>query len=97
MSYESNYYHKTWFRRQIWITGLKSILLCAFTCRYQNEHFQQNIQLKLKSIQLTPPLAKAMAMIATASMTDERGFHINPKNFKTLLSCTETKSGSRNQ
>ena len=49
------------------------ILLCAFTHKYQNEHFQQNIQLKLESIQqLTPPLAKAMAMIVAASMTHER-------------------------
>jgi len=37
--------------------------------------------------QLTPPLAKAIAMIAAASITHERGFHINPKNFKNLLSC----------
>lgn len=28
-----------------------------------------------------------MAMIAAASITHDRGFHINPKNFKTLLSC----------
>ena len=49
--------------------------------------FQQNIQLKLKNIQqLTSPSAKAMTMIVAASMTHERGFHINPKNFKTLLS-----------
>jgi hypothetical protein len=26
-------------------------------------------------------------MIAAASMTQERGFHIKPKNFKNLLSC----------
>jgi hypothetical protein len=37
--------------------------------------------------QLTPPLAKAIAMIAAASITHESGFHINPKNFKNLLSC----------
>ena len=36
---------------------------------------------------LTPPLASAIAMIAAASMTQERGFHIKPKNFKNLLSC----------
>lgn len=36
---------------------------------------------------LTPPLASAIAMIAAASMTHERGFHIKPKNFKNLLSC----------
>lgn len=28
-----------------------------------------------------------MAMIAAASMTHDKGFHINPKNFKILLSC----------
>ena len=38
----------------------------------------------MKEKELTPPLAKAMAMIAAASMTQERGFHINPKNFKIL-------------
>lgn len=38
-------------------------------------------------LQRTPPLAKAIAMIAAASITHERGFHINPKNFKNLLSC----------
>lgn len=35
---------------------------------------------------LTPPFASAMAIIAAASITHERGFHINPKNFKNLLS-----------
>jgi hypothetical protein len=39
---------------------------------------------------LTPPLARAMAMIAAASMTQDSGFHMNPKNFKNLLSCTHT-------
>lgn len=38
--------------------------------------------------ELTPPFANAMAMIAAASMTHERGFHMNPKNFRILLSCT---------
>jgi len=38
-----------------------------------------------------------MAMIVAASMTHERGFHINPKNFKTLLSCKiHTKAQQRN-
>lgn len=32
------------------------------------------------------PLAKAMAMMAAASMTHESGFHINPKNLRILLS-----------
>jgi len=44
--------------------------------------------------QHTPPLAKAMAMIAAASMTHEGGFHINPKNFRTLLSCKNNKSSA---
>jgi hypothetical protein len=35
----------------------------------------------------TPPFAKAMAMIAAASITQDRGFHIKPKNFRTLFSC----------
>jgi len=35
----------------------------------------------------TPPFANAIAMIAAASMTHERGFHIKPKNFRNLLSC----------
>jgi len=40
---------------------------------------------------LPPPFAKAMAMIAAASMTHDKGFHINPKNFKNLLSCYITQ------
>jgi len=35
---------------------------------------------------LTPPFASAIAIIAAASITHDRGFHINPKNFKNLLS-----------
>jgi hypothetical protein len=35
---------------------------------------------------LTFPFAKAMAIIAAASMTQERGFHINPRNLRILLS-----------
>lgn len=34
-----------------------------------------------------PPLAKTMAMMAAISITQDRGFHMNPKNFKNLLSC----------
>jgi hypothetical protein len=41
----------------------------------------------LKHQELTPPLARAMAMIAAASMTHDSGFHMNPKNFRNLLSC----------
>lgn len=40
---------------------------------------------------LTPPLARAIAMIAAASITHDKGFHINPKNFKNFLSCTQPK------
>lgn len=36
---------------------------------------------------LPSPLAKAIAMIAAASITHERGFHMNPKNLRILLSC----------
>ena len=41
---------------------------------------------KLKSYGLTPPCARAMAMIAAASITHDKGFHIKPKNFSTLFS-----------
>jgi hypothetical protein len=41
----------------------------------------------LPARQLPPPLARAMAMIAAASMTQDSGFHMNLKN---LLSCTHT-------
>jgi hypothetical protein len=34
----------------------------------------------------TPPLASAIAIIAAASITHDRGFHMNPKNFRNLLS-----------
>jgi len=37
-------------------------------------------------VSVTPPLARAMAMIAADSMTHERGFHIKPKNLRSLLS-----------
>lgn len=40
---------------------------------------------------LTPPLARAIAMMAAASMTHDKGFHINPKNFKTLFSWNTEK------
>lgn len=36
---------------------------------------------------LTPPLARAMAMIAAASMTQDSGFHMKPRNLRNLLSC----------
>ena len=35
---------------------------------------------------LSLPLAKAMATTAAASITHDNGFHINPKNFRILLS-----------
>ena len=40
---------------------------------------------------LTPPLASAIAMMAAASITHERGFHMNPRNFKNLLSYKKKK------
>jgi hypothetical protein len=36
---------------------------------------------------VTPPFAKAMAMKAAASITQDRGFHIKPRNFRNLFSC----------
>lgn len=38
-----------------------------------------------------PPLASAIAMIAAASMTHESGFHIKPRNLRSLLSCDHVK------
>jgi len=35
---------------------------------------------------LPPPLAKAMAIMAAASMTHDNGFHMKPKNLRNLLS-----------
>uniref|UniRef100_A0A0A9DC19 Mha2 n=1 Tax=Arundo donax TaxID=35708 RepID=A0A0A9DC19_ARUDO len=35
---------------------------------------------------LPPPLASAMAMIAAISMTQDNGFHMNPRNLRSLLS-----------
>ena len=40
----------------------------------------------LKSYGLNSPCARAMAMIAAASITQDKGFHIKPKNFSTLFS-----------
>jgi hypothetical protein len=34
------------------------------------------------------PFANAIAMIAAASITHDRGFHMNPKNLRNLLSCS---------
>ena len=38
---------------------------------------------------VTPPLAKAMAIMAAHSMTHDRGFHMKPKNLRNLLSCNQ--------
>lgn len=38
---------------------------------------------------LPPPFAKAIAMMAAASMTHDKGFHIKPKNLRILLSCLQ--------
>jgi acid phosphatase family membrane protein YuiD len=37
---------------------------------------------------LPSPFANAIAMIAAASITHDRGFHMNPKNLRNLLSCS---------
>lgn len=37
--------------------------------------------------QLTPPCARAMAIIAATSITHDNGFHIKLKNLSILLSC----------
>ena len=40
-----------------------------------------------KKERITPPFAKAIAMIAAISITHDKGFHINPRNLRNLLSC----------
>lgn len=47
---------------------------------------ERNINNNPFSWAFTPPLASAIAIIAAASITHDRGFHMNPKNFKILLS-----------
>jgi hypothetical protein len=42
---------------------------------------------------LPPPLASAIAMMAAISMTHERGFHMKPKNLRSLLSCATQGTG----
>jgi hypothetical protein len=37
-------------------------------------------------------LARAMAIIAAASITQESGFHMNPRNLTNLLSCQHQKT-----
>jgi len=66
----------------------------VFTHRNQNKHFQQNKLLMLSSNIL---LHWPKQWPAAASMTYEyeRGFHINPKNFRTLLSCKNNKSSTK--
>lgn len=41
---------------------------------------------------ITPPLANTMAMMAAISMTHDSGFHMNPRNLRSLLSCYYLKS-----
>jgi len=50
---------------------------------------------KAEFAQLTPPLASAIAIIAAASITQERGFHMNPKNFKNFISCKTPRKITR--
>jgi hypothetical protein len=50
----------------------------------------RNNKTNKKRKRLTPPCAIAMAMRAAASITHDKGFHINPKNFSILLSCTRS-------
>lgn len=38
---------------------------------------------------VTPPFARAIAIMAAHSITHDRGFHIKPKNLRNLLSCWE--------
>ena len=38
-------------------------------------------------ISRTFPFESAIAIIAAASITHDKGFHMNPRNFKNLLSC----------
>lgn len=48
----------------------------------------------------TPPCARPMAMIAAASITHDKGFHIKPRNLRILLSCEhqgEEQRKSRNE
>ena len=48
-----------------------------------------NTTIPTKSCQsggLPPPLAKTMAIMAAASMTHDKGFHMKPKNLRNLLS-----------
>lgn len=49
--------------------------------------FPERQWLSFRVEELTPPLARAMDIIAAASMTHDRGFHMNPKNLRSLLSC----------
>ena len=46
---------------------------------------------ELRESALTPPLARAMAMMAAASMTQDSGFHMKPRNLRTLLSCKHAR------
>lgn len=46
---------------------------------------------------LTPPCARPMAIIAAASITHDRGFHIKPKNFKILLSYSNYSINRKDQ
>jgi len=51
------------------------------------ERHNNHISRQQRMNDLTPPFARAMAIIAAASMTQDNGFHMNPKNLRILLCC----------
>lgn len=56
--------------------------------RSMEKHYSE---LHAKMSLLTPPLARTIAIIAAASITHDKGFHIKLKNFKNLFSCIKIK------
>lgn len=48
---------------------------------------KQSINTRSLVHSLTPPLARTIAIIAAASITQDRGFHMKLRNFKSLFSC----------
>jgi hypothetical protein len=42
----------------------------------------------------TPPLVMMIAMMAAASITHDKGFHMNPRNLRNLDSCTQEKTNA---
>lgn len=62
------------------------VCACMYVCERKSKKAREETETERRDV-FTPPFAKAMAMMAAASITQDRGFHIKHKNFRNLFSC----------